>query len=62
MIIRVLPDSKAVDALCICYERKRIYRHEGKEYYVVSLDVKGSGRETRLVAELEPVWSTEVMF
>ncbi|HFQ5220060.1 TPA: hypothetical protein ACGUTS_003902 [Vibrio vulnificus] len=62
MMIRVLPDSKAVDALCICYERKRIYRHEGKEYYVVSLDVKGCDRETRLVAELEPVWSTEVMF
>ncbi|ELX4137616.1 hypothetical protein [Vibrio vulnificus] len=62
MMIRVLPDSKAVDALCICYEKKRVYRHEGKDYYVKSLDVKGFGQSTRLVVELEPVWNSEVMF
>lgn len=61
-IIRVLPNSKAVDALCICYEKKRIYRHEGKEYYVMSLNVTGAGRSTRLEAELEPVWNEEVTF
>ncbi|AGN34152.1 hypothetical protein VPPG_00027 [Vibrio phage VD1] len=61
-IIRVLPNSKAVDALYICYEKKRIYRHEGKEYYVMSLNVTGAGRSTRLEAELESVWNKEVTF
>ncbi|NAW99992.1 MULTISPECIES: hypothetical protein [unclassified Vibrio] len=58
-IIRVLPNSKAVDALCICYEKKRVYRHEGKQYFVKSLNVTGAGRSTRLEAELEPVWNYE---
>ncbi|BBM66334.1 hypothetical protein VA249_29800 [Vibrio alfacsensis] len=56
MIIRVLPTSKAVDALVVCYERKRVYRHEGKEYFVKSLSKSGVGWSTRVVAELEPVW------
>ncbi|USD68110.1 hypothetical protein [Vibrio sp. SCSIO 43136] len=56
VIIRVLPNSKAVDALCICYENKRVYTHEGKQYFVKSLDVEGRGRSTRLKAELELVW------
>lgn len=56
MIIRVLPTSKAVDALCVCYEKRRIYHHAGKEYYVRSLNVSGTGKDTRLEAELEPVW------
>lgn len=56
IIIRVLPDSKAVDALCLCYEKKRIYHHEGKEYFVASLSVTGAGRSTRLEAKLNPVW------
>lgn len=61
-IIRVLPNSKAVDALCICYEKKRVYNHEGKQYFVRSLNVTGAGRSTRLEAELEPVWNNEVTF
>ncbi len=59
MIIRVLPNSKAVDALCICYEKKRVYHHEGKQYFVKSLNVTGAGRSTRIEAELEPVWNYE---
>ncbi|EOD5329028.1 hypothetical protein ACJZRZ_003220 [Vibrio parahaemolyticus] len=59
MIIRVLPNSKAIDALCICYEKKRIYQHEGNQYYVKSLNVTGAGRSTRLEAKLEPVWNLE---
>ncbi|PNH90858.1 hypothetical protein C1M56_00980 [Vibrio diazotrophicus] len=62
MIIRVLPNSKAVDALCICYEKKRVYRHEGKQYFVKSLNVTGAGRSTRLEAELEPVWNFEATY
>ncbi|HBC3857040.1 MULTISPECIES: hypothetical protein [Vibrio] len=54
--IRVLPNSKAVDALCICYEHKRVYTHEGKQYFVTELDVEGRGRSTRLMAKLEPVF------
>ena len=61
MIIRVLPNSKAVDALCISYEKKRVYRHEGKQYFVKSLNVTGAGRSTRIEAELEPVWNYEGM-
>ncbi|MBJ6924437.1 hypothetical protein JG631_05985 [Vibrio cholerae] len=56
LIIRVLPNSKAVDALLICHQHKRIYRHEGKEYWVKSLVVNGAGRSTRIQAQLEPVW------
>lgn len=62
MIIRVLPNSKAVDALCICYEKKRVYRHESKQYFVKSLNVTGAGRSTRLEAELEPVWNFEATY
>ncbi len=54
--IRVLPNSKAVDALCICYEHKRVYTHEGKQYFVTELDVEGRGSSTRLMAKLEPVF------
>ncbi|EMN6272622.1 hypothetical protein WB484_001291 [Vibrio cholerae] len=56
LIIRVLPNSKAVDALVICHQHKRIYRHEGKEYWVKSLVVNGARRNTRIQAQLEPVW------
>lgn len=56
MMIRVLPKSKAVDALCVCYERKCIYHHDGKEYFVKSLKVSGSGRSARIEAQLQPVW------
>ncbi|EMC8696571.1 hypothetical protein VCV51_032695 [Vibrio cholerae V51] len=52
LIIRVLPNSKAVDALVICHQHKRIYRHEGKEYWVKSLVVNGAGRSTRIQAQL----------
>lgn len=62
MIIRVLPNSKAVDALCICYEKKRVYHHEGKQYFVKSLNVTGAGRSTRIEAELEPVWNFEATY
>ncbi|MDW3057362.1 hypothetical protein [Vibrio sp. 1978] len=55
-IIRVLPNSKAVDALCICYENKRVYTHDGKPYFVTDLEVEGRGRSTRLMAKLEPVF------
>jgi hypothetical protein len=54
-IIRVLPNSKAVDALLICYSYKRVYHHEGSDYRVKSLKATGAGRATRLEAELEPV-------
>jgi hypothetical protein len=60
MLIRVLPNSKAVDALCICYSYQRVYRHDGKGYFVRSLKATGVGRSTRLEAELEPVWGSEV--
>lgn len=56
LIIRVLSNSKAVDALVICHQHKRIYRHEGKEYWVKSLVVNGAGRSTRIQAQLEPAW------
>ena len=58
--IRVLPNSKALDALCICYEHKRVYTHEGKQYFVTELDVEGRGRSTRLMAKLEPVFGEEL--
>lgn len=62
MIIRMLPNSKAAEALCICYEKKRVYDHHGKHYFVTSISVAGSGRDTRVEAELEPVWNEEVVF
>ncbi|WP_415720516.1 hypothetical protein [Photobacterium ganghwense] len=61
MIIRLLPDSKAVEALCICYEKKRVYHHQGKPHFVTSMSVAGSGRDARVVAELNPVWNEEVL-
>lgn len=48
IIIRVLPTSKAVDALVICYERKKIYKHEGNDYFVTSLKKSGMGRSSRI--------------
>lgn len=54
--IRVSPDSKAADALCICYAKKRVYRHCDRAFFVTSLDVQGVGDSTRLIAHLEPVW------
>lgn len=56
IIIRVLPTSKAVDALVICYERKKIYKHEGNDYFVTSLNKSGMGRSSRIEARLTPVW------
>ena len=56
MIIRVLPDSGVVDAICLCYERKRVYHHNGEPYFVTELNVSGKGESTRLEATLEPVW------
>ncbi|MEJ2766956.1 hypothetical protein VV869_23700 [Photobacterium sp. MCCC 1A19761] len=61
MIIRMLPDSKAVEALCICYEKQRVYHHQGIPHFVTSLTVAGSGREARVEAELNPVWNEEVV-
>lgn len=61
MIIRMLPNSKAAEALCICYEKKRVYHHNGKPHFVTSISVSGVGRDTRVVAELNPVWNEQVM-
>lgn len=58
-VVRVLPNSKAVEALVVCYERERVYEHEGVAYFVKSLDVIGKGPSTRVQAELEPAWRTE---
>ncbi|PTC02010.1 hypothetical protein C9980_25265 [Vibrio mediterranei] len=53
MIIRLLPNSPAVNALCICHERKRLYRHNGQEYMVEQVSVIGDGQSARVVAELK---------
>ncbi|MCG6228113.1 hypothetical protein [Vibrio furnissii] len=56
IIIRVLPTSKAVDALVICYEKKKIYKHEGKDYFVTDLKKNGMGWSSRIEAHLTPAW------
>ncbi|MBF4377014.1 hypothetical protein [Vibrio anguillarum] len=55
MIICVLPDSKAVEALFTCYSYKRVYHHDGKPYFVTDLKANGTGESSRLQATLEPV-------
>lgn len=59
IMIRVLPNSPAVDALVICYENKRIYKHEGQSYFVNKLKITGAGRSSRLEASLLPVWESQ---
>ncbi|MEF1310687.1 hypothetical protein QTO01_11320 [Vibrio mytili] len=58
LIISVLPDSKAVNALIKCYSYKKIYIHGDGQYFVEQLQTIGEGKETRLKATLVPV-STE---
>lgn len=59
IIIRVLPTSDAVDALVICYEKKKIYKHEGKDYFVTILKKSGIGWSSRIEAHLTPVWRVQ---
>ncbi|MDW2262024.1 hypothetical protein R7070_04590 [Vibrio sp. 1557] len=55
LTISVLPDSKAVDALIKCYSYKKVYVHDGGQYFVEQLKPIGKGRETRLQATLTPI-------
>ncbi len=55
LTISVLPDSKAVDALVACYSYKKIYVHDGKQYFVEKLEAIGEGKAARLKATLAPV-------
>jgi hypothetical protein len=59
IIIRVLPTSKAVDALVICHKKGKIYKHDGNDYFVTTLRKSGVGRSSRIEAHLTPVWKVQ---
>ncbi len=59
LIIRVLPKSRAIDALVICYKKNRTYTHNGERYFVESLSVTGAGRSSRIEAVLRSVWEVD---
>ncbi|EPP5371515.1 hypothetical protein ACUVN4_001376 [Vibrio cholerae] len=56
MILRLIPNSPAVDAVHICYMRQTPYTHDGKMYIVKKISAIGKGRDTRVEAELQPVF------
>ncbi|MGO1190305.1 hypothetical protein [Vibrio casei] len=44
---------QVVDALRICYENSKPYSHGGEIYRIKSLSIIGSGRDARLIADME---------
>lgn len=54
MKVRFEVKGKVVEALRICYENNKPYLHGGEFYKIKSLAVVGSGRDSRLIADMEP--------
>ncbi|EGR0666915.1 hypothetical protein QTU67_003400 [Vibrio cholerae] len=55
MIIRLLPDSPAVNAARQCQRKKATYQHNGQPCFVQSIKTIGQGQSERVEVTLNPI-------